>query len=142
MFSSVLLAGLAVGRPHRVYQVSVTTKEYPETQQPICKVQSWLMSSCAAMSIQDIVNVYGLGEVDTLFSYLCQEQWDDLWNPNEIYFLLTGRQTAGGVGALLTKHPNVRKVDSFSNKAHGGATMNLYRYSKANDFSKESVCES
>ena len=142
MFSHLLLQKIDVSSQLYIYQLYANTTVYPETKQPVCTVQSWLMGSCAAMSIQRVQNVGGLEEVDTLFAYLCAQQWDNCWNPDEIFFLLTLKQASSGIGKLLAKHPNVRKVDSFTNKAHGSNLMCLYRYSKANDFPKESICKS
>lgn len=99
-----------------------------------CSVHTWGFSSCACYTLQRFHNYRSLSEeeVDKFFKFLCEEEPPSGWLPTEMYFLLSSSQVV--FHTSLVSHPNVRKVDSFTNKAHGGRLLSLYRYSKQMDF--------
>lgn len=105
-----------------------------ENGDDFCSVHTWGFASCACYTLQGFHGYTSLSEkeADEFFKFLCEEKPPSGWLPTEMYFLLTPPQVATQI-ALVT-HPNVRKVDSFTNKAHGGRLLSLYRYSKQMDF--------
>ena len=100
----------------------------------ICSVHTWGFASCACYTLQGFNNFKILSEeqVVKFFELLNTKEPSSEWIPTEIYFLLAPYQR--NIHTALTQHPSVRKVDSFTNKAHGESTMSLFRYSKQMDF--------
>ncbi|MFZ2190115.1 MAG: hypothetical protein WAV48_05005 [Candidatus Magasanikiibacteriota bacterium] len=101
----------------------------------LCFLNTWALASCAAFSVQEFANC-GLSKEDTnaFFDFLNSEECDRSWSPKEIYFLLSDSQGSLFQGRNLSTHPNVKKVDTFTNKAHSGNYVSLFRYSLAKDF--------
>lgn len=106
----------------------------------LCFLNTWAFSSCAAFSIQNFANCkLSIEEVDALFEFLNSRECSTCWSPQEVYFLLSPNQVINEQGQALSNHPNVKKVDTFTNKAHGGNKMSLFRYSLDKDFDGETV---
>lgn len=104
-------------------------------KQYLCYLNTWAFSSCAAFSLQNFGNsALSKEEVDGLFIFLNSEECNTCWSPEEVYFMLSAYQLGTHQGQNLSKHLNVKKVDSFSNKAHGPNSVYLFRYSLAKDF--------
>lgn len=103
-------------------------------ERSFCTVHTWGFSSCACYTLQRFSSYDVLSEqqADDFFTLLCTEKSPTDWLPTEMYFLLTPQQV--NLHTMLVSHPNVRKVDSFTNKAHGGRLVSLFRYSKQMDF--------
>lgn len=102
----------------------------------MCRVESWAFTSCGIGALTQLNNVdfKSAEEVQQFFDFVCANVAED-WSPNEFYFLLSDTQLKYGTSVpLMLKNPNVRKRDTFYNKAHGPNWLHLYRYSKDKDF--------
>ncbi len=108
----------------------------------LCVVHTWAFSSCACYALQSFKNychTFTKESAEQFFHLLNTNEPSSGWLPEEMYFLLTSTQSNSGTFKQLVNRPCVKQVDSFTNKAHGGAIMGLFRYSLANDFPKENV---
>lgn len=118
--------------------ISGTHGEILYEERRICHLNTWAFASCSCFSIQAFDGWYAsevlVDNVDAFFTFLNSSACEDLWLPNEIYFLLTDAQLNCPWARALTAHPNVRMRDKFSNKAHGGRIQHLFRYSSEKDF--------
>lgn len=104
------------------------------TRTHICRVTNWVMGCCGAMSME----CFGYSQVD----------WDEVKkllsaisgqnSPKEIFFILTPYQTQykDHAPGQLIQRPDVKLVDTFTNKVHSGTKLSLYRWSFSKDFSK------
>jgi hypothetical protein len=113
---------------------------YVDTNSSICSIHTWAFSSCACFSLQgfNLYHAFTKEQAEEFFKYLSSMTPPTNWQPGEIYFLLTHEQSRDSYLRELVAHPCVRQVDSFTNKAHGGKLMCLFRYSKNSDFKRES----
>lgn len=102
----------------------------------VCRVESWAFTSCGIGALTQLnhTNFKTPEEVQKFFDFVCANVADD-WHPNEFYFLVSDNQLKYGTSIpLMIENPNVKKRDTFYNKAHGPHWLHLYRYSKDNDF--------
>lgn len=116
------------------HSCGVSGQVFLENGDCFCSVHTWGFSSCACYTLQTFHGYKSLSEeeADKFFKFLCVEEPPSVWLPKEMYFLLTPSQVFTHIS--LVSHPNVRKVDSFINKAHGGRLLSLFRYSEQMDF--------
>jgi hypothetical protein len=109
----------------------------------LCQIEEWLFASCAVHGFSEL-NIYNPRSYD-----------DPLWSTKLVNALVVwlGETKTGAQGSwpwrealfcitpnqkyhltALVKHPNVKLIDTFTNKAHGGNLMHLYRLSVDKDF--------
>jgi hypothetical protein len=105
----------------------------------LCKVETWLFASCAVHGFKYMIGLvpWTTKLIDDLIVWLqtdeAKEQVENGWPFREVLFCITqGQQT---FCKALINHSNVKQIDTFTNKAHGGTRMFLYRLSIAKDFS-------
>lgn len=117
-----------------------------DNDQYICRVQTWLMNSCASLSLHDfssgIRQLDSADKVEKFFKFV--ETIDDKdWTPKEFYFLLSDFQLRFGSNGykLLVRNSHVRKRDVYKNKSHSGNRVHLFRYSADKDFPKVMQCK-
>jgi hypothetical protein len=96
----------------------------------ICQVCEWCFASCAVNAFQSFGYKYDwwtTENIDALMEWLKHNAGVGVWKPREFYFCITNHQK-NALTNLVT-HPKVSLKDQFINKAHGEATMYLYRLS-------------
>lgn len=131
---SVEWQGKATGQCYgEIGEIFLTRSGGPKLH--LCFLNTWAFFSCAAFSVQEFANC-GLSKEETnaFFDFLNSGVCDTSWSPKEIYFLLSEYQVSLQQGQNLSIHPNVKKVDTFTNKAHSGNYVSLFRHSLAKDF--------
>ena len=99
-----------------------------------CKIETWGFRSCACFHLHSFESSL-VSRIDAteFWTYVTETLGAELsYNPKEVYFLLSDTQLPRM--EKLWDIPNVKKVDSFMNKAHGPNRVHLFRYSVAGDF--------
>lgn len=100
----------------------------------ICYYTHWGFSSCGVDLLHSFKS-FGYSPLENnheeLFEWL-KENSPQSWKPQEFYMCLSTAQ----IGCLkkTLKHPCVKLVDRFENKAHGPNYLHLYRVSLGKDF--------
>lgn len=111
----------------------------------ICEYVSWAFTSCAIDAFQRLsyvayadVNPFNDKKIfEKLIEFLrtkCPDNKHTTWKPQEFYFCVDSGQLH--YLKALTSHPKVRRVDKFTNKAHGPNDMHLFRLSIQEDFKR------
>ncbi len=113
-------------------------------EKPFLRMEQWTHQSCAIYSLMQ----FGTGTSSVVFNdkkltdefieWLGEGSWKKdthsiTYNAHEYLFTLSG-DTWGDPYPALLKHPCVKNIDHWSNKAHGGHRINLYRLSIKKDF--------
>jgi hypothetical protein len=106
----------------------------------VCIVEEWAFTSCGVGSLMNFgySNWWTKENVDRLIELLVKKPCHGIHLAKEFYFCLSSAQVSGGCGDMngLLKHPNVKFLDRYVNKAHGPCDMLLYRLSTQKDFDK------
>jgi hypothetical protein len=109
--------------------------------EPLCNMEEWLFQSCAVHGMSGMTDHYHPSVpwttklVDALLEWFKEVKGaQGGWPWREVLFCITAHQRDQLQG--LVKHPNVKLIDRFTNKAHGGAIMYLYRLSVEKDFKR------
>jgi hypothetical protein len=106
--------------------------------EPLCDIEEWLFRSCAVFGMSGFStnyhNILWTPElVEALILWFADNKGAQGGYPwREILFCLTCYQ-ADEMSALV-KSPHVKLIDKFTNKAHSGTPMRLYRLSVDKDF--------
>jgi hypothetical protein len=112
----------------------------------LCEYQAWAFSCCGLASMYGFhnhsynwqgPNNYALLEKhhEALFEFLkTAKAPNDTWCPQEFFLCLAANQLA--YLPTMLKHPCVKEVDHFLNKAHGPYKLHLFRISIQKDFPK------
>lgn len=100
----------------------------------ICRVTNWIMGCCGAMSMER----FGYAPIDWEEVKKLLSTISGQYAPKEVYFILTPYQTNenGHATGQLIRRPDVKLVDTFTNKVHSGTKLSLYCWSFSKDFSK------
>lgn len=106
----------------------------------MCHVHTWGFSSCAVMHLQGFQilpeDLQKKFDIEQFLDFLKLID-DTSWKPQEAMFLLSDQQlNHASWYKTLCKHPNVKRIDRFENKAHGPNHVNLFRWSAKNDFKR------
>jgi hypothetical protein len=99
-------------------------------------VTSWAWHSCAAGGLDGFSFVplwNNRKKVDQLLEWLGTHQLSS-YNSREYHFLLSSIQKKSKYYDAFIKHPKVRLIDAYSNKAHTGNLVYVYRLSLNEDF--------
>lgn len=131
---------------HR-YKVMVSNENQDLIQ--LCGLDHWAFDSCGIVSLfsfarynpaqnwwKEKENTEAFVKFLTNLKFPC-----DNWIPNEYIFALAGFQFKSNDKFSpaymnhLVKHPKVRRLDRFTNKAHGPAHIYMFRLSINKDFS-------
>jgi hypothetical protein len=113
---------------------------YKEDKIPRCQFITWGFRSCAAAIIQNFgggfySNPWTDEMVEDLLKLMTdKEKQLGTYTSREAYFLLGVAQHSSATFSKLIKHPNVRQLDLYSNKAHDGNKVKLFRISVENDY--------
>jgi hypothetical protein len=102
-------------------------------------MEEWLFHSCAVHGMAGMTDYYHPSVpwttelVDALIHWFKEVKGaQGGWAWREVLFCVTAYQRDHLKG--LVTHPNTKLLDVFTNKAHGGAKMHLYRLSVDKDF--------
>jgi hypothetical protein len=106
----------------------------------LCNMEEWMFRSCAVHGMSSFSSYYyNTGWTTELVDALIE--WfktvkgaEGGWAWREALFCVTDKQQYYLTG--LIKHPNVKLIDRFTNKAHGNTPMFLYRLSVEKDFKR------
>jgi hypothetical protein len=113
---------------------------YGDKSTPVCTFITWGFRSCAAAIIQNFnIFYYGNPWTDEMVADLLKLMADKekqlgTYTSQEAYFLLGVAQYSSASFSKLINHPNVRQIDLYTNKAHDGNKVKLYRISVENDY--------
>jgi hypothetical protein len=105
---------------------------------PICEYQSWAFSSCGLATLYGFKNFHRYEFLNDHHEELFQWLEHNIppnggrWKCQEYLMALSTKQQ--GLLLPMLKHPCVREVDHFLNKAHGPNYIHLYRMSLQKDF--------
>jgi hypothetical protein len=106
----------------------------------ICNIQKWGFNSCAVMNLQGFGYYLTEFDVDKMFQFLNEWGTTGEYKPKEYYFLLSKRQyTTVEPLKKMVEHPNVKMLDTFTNKSHDSTGVSLFRYSEKMDFPMQGV---
>jgi hypothetical protein len=104
--------------------------------QQMCRIEEWMFRSCAVHGFNDFTT-WGVEWTRPMVTAMLK--WfqevkgaQGGWPWREVLFCITPSQKESLSG--LVKHPNVKLIDTFTNKAHGDNLMHLYRLSVDKDF--------
>ena len=133
MFSVEWLVGQAAKGSEPAGQSSGSIGRIAYNKYTVCFVNTWGFNSCAVYNLQGFSYTLSKEQTEHFFAFLESDVFSKAgWLAKEAYFLLTSYQCKQN--DALISHPCVKKIDSFINKAHGGNTLSLFRYSKGKDF--------
>jgi hypothetical protein len=104
----------------------------------LCDIEEWMFRSCAVHGFNNFdwaSTSWTTVKIDALLVWFQEVKGaQGGWPWREVLFCITPSQK-NQLQALI-KHPNVKLIDRFTNKAHGDNLMHLYRLSVEKDFKR------
>lgn len=102
----------------------------------VCKVEEWAFSSCATLAFYSLsmnLKWWTKENIDKLVMSLPNLHSYSGYAAQEVYLQPSDTQKKMLPPAFF-EHPNIKEIDSYTNKAHGPNKVYLYRISAAKDF--------